>query len=105
MSLTKYITHKDSPGTQPKQTLKDSKKCKKNSGENPPDKRHHESEEKGEIMSVNPQNNKMINTQNTLLRDGDVPETPVNTENLQEQLQVQVQVQWNNDLVATLPTM
>ena len=35
-------------------------------------------------MTVKPQNNKMINTQNTPLRD--IPETPVNTENLQEQL-------------------
>ena len=84
--LTKYITHKDSPENQPKQTLKDSKKHKKNSGENPPDKRHHESEEKKEIMSINPQNNEMVNTQNTSLRDGDVLETPLNTENLEAQL-------------------
>ena len=38
--LTKYITHKKSPFTQIGQ--KGSKKRKKNSGEIPPDKRHHE---------------------------------------------------------------
>ena len=59
--LTKYITHKESPFTQIGQ--KDSKKRKKNSGEIPPDKRHHESKENPENMSVNPQNNDLINTQ------------------------------------------
>ena len=85
VSLTKYITHKDSPGQQIEQpSKKDSKKCKKNSGENPPDKRHHESEDKQETMIVNPQNNEMINTQNKPSHD--VPETNVNTEKLQQQL-------------------
>ena len=37
-------------------------------------------------MSINPQNNDMVNTQNTPLHEGDVPETPVNTENLHEHL-------------------
>ena len=59
VSLTKYITQKESALTQIGH--KDSKKCKKNSGEIPPDKRHHESKEN---MSVNHQNNDPINTQN-----------------------------------------
>ena len=50
-------------------TNKDSKKRKKNSGENPPDKRHHESEDKQEMsMSVNPQNyHEMFTTQSNPL--------------------------------------
>ena len=59
--LTKYITHKESPFTQIGQ--KDSKKRKKNSGEIPPDKRHHKAKETPENMNVNPQNNDLTNTQ------------------------------------------
>ena len=90
--LTKYITHKDSPRIQSEQTTKENKKHKKNSGENPPDKRHHKSTEK--IMSVNPQNREMINTQNTPLNE--VPMPTVNTENLQKQLSAMEQRLSNN---------
>ena len=94
MPLTKYITHKESPFTQIGQ--KDSKKRKKNSGEIPPDKRHHKAKETPENMSSNPQNNNLINTQvntqNNHLQDGETPKMSVNTEtfvntgNLQDQL-------------------
>ena len=81
VSLTKYITHKESPFTQIGQ--KDSKKRKKNSSEIPPDKRHHESKENSENMSIDPQNNDLINTQvntqNNRLIDGETPKTSVNT--------------------------
>ena len=90
--LTKYITHKDSPGTQSEQTTKENKKHKKNSGEIPPDKRHHDSTEK--IMSVNPENREMINTQNTPVNE--VPMPTVNTENLQKQLSAMEQRLSNN---------
>ena len=88
--LTKYITHKESPLTQIGQ--KDSKKRKKNSGEIPPDKRHHESKETPENMNVNPKNNDLTNTQVNTQNHGKPPNTSVNTEtfvntgNLQDQL-------------------
>ena len=49
-SLTKYITHKELLATQT--GPKDSKKRKKNSGEIPPDKCHHESQETSSKMDV-----------------------------------------------------
>ena len=88
VSLTKYITQMDSSvqPTNKQGTKTDSKKLKKNSGENPPDKQHHESEDIQEgIMNVNPQNSqhKLVNTQNNPLW---VDEQHVTTENLQDKI-------------------
>ena len=88
--LTKYITHKDFPLTQIGQ--KDSKKRTKSSGEIPPDKRYHKSEETPESMNVNPENNDQTNTQVNTQNHGKPPnmsvntKTFVNTVNLQDQL-------------------
>ena len=76
--LTKYITHKESSLTQIGQ--KNSKKRKKNSGEIPPDKRHHESKETPENMNVNPENNDLTNTQVNTQNHGKPPNMSVNTE-------------------------
>ena len=67
--LTKFITQTDPPALSANMTNNkaDNKKRKKNSGENPPDKQHYESEDiQDNKMSVNPQNNQheTVNTQN-----------------------------------------
>ena len=64
VSLTKYITQMESPVPNTNTNKIDSKKRKKNSGENPPDKSHHISPEIK--MNVNPLNtqHETVNTQN-----------------------------------------
>ena len=82
VSLTKYITHKELPTTQI--GPKDSKKRKKNSGEIPPDKRHHKSQEISGNMDVNTQNGDLIKEDNNVQTVPVNTETLVNTANLQD---------------------
>ena len=74
VSLTKYITHKELPATQI--GPKDNKKRKKNSGEIPPDKRHHKTQESSENMDVNTEKGDLTK------EDNDIRTVPANTETL-----------------------
>ena len=84
VSLTKYITHKELPATHI--GPKDSKKRKKNSGEIPPDKRHHESQETTGKMDVNTHNVGSSTVDISNQRGLVSTDNMVNTENLHEHL-------------------
>ena len=88
VSLTKYITTKEiMPQQQRQNNTKNNRKCKKNTGEIPPDKRHHESEDiQSNKMNVDPQNSKIdtVNTDNTTSRTDN--DHDVTTENIWEHL-------------------
>ena len=84
VSLTKYITHKELPATHI--GPKDSKKRKKNSGEIPLDKRHHESQETTGKMDVNTHNVGSSTIDSSKQRGLVSTDNIVNTENLHEHL-------------------